>query len=194
MHLNRDSGDNTMSDDYDNRPMTKETKENPEYQLFIRLLTANQKRIYGFIYAMMPNQSVSDDIMQETSLFMWEHFDDFQEGTNFSSWGIGIARNLIMRYYRKQKRDFLVFDSRTIDNLMDQSDVFESQEDHIEALRRCVKNLHLKEQAILKMRYVDGIHMQQIAEKINRTTSHLYRLLSRIHHALLKCINTQTAP
>jgi RNA polymerase sigma-70 factor (ECF subfamily) len=169
----------------------KENKENPEYQLFIRLLTANQKRIYGFIYAVMPNQSVSDDIMQETSLFMWEHFDDFHRGTNFAWWGIGVARNLVMRYYRKQKRDFLVFDSQTIENLIGQSDVFESQEEQIEALRRCFKRLQSRDQNILKMRYVDGHHVHEIAEKVNRTTSHLYRLLSRIHYSLLKCIKLQ---
>ncbi len=173
------------------RLLMKENKENPEYQLFIRLLTANQKRIYGFIYAVMPNQSVSDDIMQETSLFMWEHFDDFHRGTNFASWGIGVARNLVMRYYRKQKRDFLIFDSHTIENLVGQSDVFESQEDQIEALRRCFKRLQSKDQNILKMRYVDGIHVHEIAEKVNRTTSHLYRLLARIHDSLLKCIKLQ---
>lgn len=171
-------------------PMKQESG-NPKYALYIRLLTANQKRIYGFIYAMMPHQSVSDDIMQETSLFMWEHFDDFRQGTNFAAWGISIARNLVMQYYRKNKRNFITFDSQAIENLIDQSDVFESQNDQIEALRRCFKKLELKDQSILKMRYVQGIHVQEIAEKVNRTTSHLYRVLARIHYSLLKCIKIQ---
>lgn len=169
----------------------KQGKDNPDYQLFIRLLTTNQKRIYGFIYAMMLNPSASEDIMQETNLFMWEHFDDFRPGTNFSAWGIGIARNLVLRYYRNQKRDMLIFDSRTIENLIGQSDVFESQDDQIEALRRCVKNLQLKDQELLKMRYVHGVHINEIAKKINRTTSHLYRMMARIHYSLLKCIKIQ---
>jgi RNA polymerase sigma-70 factor (ECF subfamily) len=169
----------------------KQETGNPKYALYIRLLTANQKRIYGFIYAMMPHQSVADDIMQETSLFMWEHFDDFRQGTNFSAWGISIARNLVMQYYRKNKRNFITFDSQAIENLIDQSDVFESQNDQIEALRRCFKKLQLKDQSILKMRYVQGNHVHEIAEKVNRTTSHLYRVLARIHCTLLKCIKLQ---
>lgn len=96
-----------------------------------------------------------------------------------------------MQYYRKNKRNFITFDSQAIENLIDQSDVFESQNDQIEALRRCFKKLQLKDQSILKMRYVQGNHVHEIAEKVNRTTSHLYRVLARIHCTLLKCIKLQ---
>lgn len=165
--------------------------ENPKYKSYIRLLTVNQKRIYGFIYALMPNQTVSEDIMQQTSLFMWEHFDDFREGTNFSAWGISIARNLIRQYCRSQKRNIITFDSQAIENLIDQSDVFETGNDKIEALRRCFKKLRPNDQKMLQMRYIQGIHVQDIAERINRTTSHLYRVIAKIHNALLKCIKIQ---
>lgn len=170
--------------------MEKDPKS-PKYESYIRLLTVNQKRIYGFIYAMMPNQSVSEDIMQQTSLFMWEHFDNFQEGTNFSAWGIGVARNLIKRYYRKQKRNFIAFDSKALENLIDQSDVFENDNDQVEALRRCFKRLQTADQQMLKMRYVQGVQVKEIAEKVNRSTSHLYRVMAKIHNSLLKCIKLQ---
>lgn len=169
----------------------KEAREDPKYRSYIRLLTVNQKRIYGFIYAMMPNQTVSEDIMQQTSLFMWEHFDTFKEGTNFSAWGISIARNLVKQYCRNQKRNFVTFDSQAIDNLIDQSDVFETHSDQIEALRRCFKKLQANEQKMLEMRYIQGIGVQEIAEKINRTTSHLYRMMAKSHNSLLKCIKIQ---
>jgi len=171
--------------------MMKEADNSPKYKLFIRLLTANQKRIYGFIYALMPNQAASEDIMQQTSLFMWEHFDDFREGTNFSAWGITIARNLVRQYCRKQKRSLITFDSQTIENLIDQSDVFETQDDQITALRHCFKKLQNYEQEMLRMRYIQRIRVPEIAESLNRTTGHIYRVMARIHNSLLKCIKRQ---
>lgn len=168
-----------------------QNKKDPEYKLYIRLLTANQRRIYSFIYAMVPNHPVSDDIMQETTLCMWEHFDQFKEGTNFAAWGISIARNMVMRHCRKQKRSRLTFDIEAMTNLVSQSDVFDSNDDTVEALHHCIKKLKISDKKLLEMRYVQGDSVQKIAENVNRTTSHVYRLMASIHNILLKCINMQ---
>lgn len=166
-------------------------RTDPEYKLYIRLLTANQRRIYGFIYAIVPNHPASDDIMQETTLFMWEHFDQFKEGTNFAAWGISIARNIVMQYCRNQKRSHLTFDFNAMENLVSQSDICDSNDAAIEALRHCFKKLRSGDQKLLEMRYVYGDSVQKIAESVNRTTSHLYRVMAMIHKLLLKCINMQ---
>ncbi len=54
---------------------------------FMRLLLANQQRIYGLILALVPNWNDADDIMQETSAVMWAKFDDYEAGTDFAAWG-----------------------------------------------------------------------------------------------------------
>ena len=82
-----------MSENHTNNPGLDNT--NAGYEAFLQLLTANQSRIMGFILAMVPNRSVADDILQETTLLMWEKFKNFQDGTNFTAWGISIAKNKI---------------------------------------------------------------------------------------------------
>lgn len=166
-------------------------QKDPKYKGYLSNMAANQRRLYGFIYAMIPNHSVAEDIMQETTLVMWEQYDQFQEGTNFSAWGIGIARNIVLRYCRKQKRQFLIFDSQVVENLMDQSQVFESEGDQIEALRNCFKKLKAADQELLKKRYFQKLSIQAIAETVNLSTSRLYRIMAGIHNLLLKCINLQ---
>lgn len=166
-------------------------RKNPEYEDYIRLLSTNQRRIYGFINAMLPNRSASDDIMQETSLMMWQNFDQFQKGTNFAAWGMSIARNLVMQHYRKQKRNRLTFDLEAIENIASQSDVFDSTDDKVDALRRCFKKLNTNDQKILEQRYIDNSPVQKIAENVNCTTGHMYRIIAKIHNMLLRCINIQ---
>ena len=172
------------------RYMTTDRK-NPEYEEYIRLLTTNQRRIYGFINAMLPNQAVSDDIMQETSLLMWQNFEQFQKGTNFAAWGMSIARNLVMQHYRKQKRNRLTFDLEAIENIASQSDVFDSVDDKVDALRQCFKKLNSNDKKILEQRYIDNSPVQKIAETVNCTPGHMYRIMAKIHDLLLRCIKLQ---
>ena len=180
--------------------MSKEKSNNQDngvsdqsYRSYIQLLTANQRRIYGFIYAMLSDQSVAEDILQETTMFMWENFDKFQEGTNFAAWGFAIARNIVLKHCRSQKKQAMMFDSQVLENLEHQSDVFEYQEEQIDALEKCFKKLKEADRQLMKMRYVDNIKVKAISEKFNLSTSHLYRGMAKINNNLLKCIQSHLA-
>ena len=162
-----------------------------KYRSYIQLLTANQRRIYGFIYAMLSDHSVAEDILQETTMFMWENFDKFQVGSNFSAWGISIARNIVLKHCRKKKINGLVFDSEVLDNLEQQSDIFEYQEEQIEALKKCFKKLKESDRQLMRMRYVDDINVKVISEQYNLSTSHLYRGMAKISSMLLSCVKKQ---
>jgi len=67
--------------------------ESERYKEFLRLLMANQHRIFGFIFALVPDMEAAEDLQQETMLVMWEKYREFKPGTNFAAWGIQIARN-----------------------------------------------------------------------------------------------------
>jgi len=163
------------------------------YRAYLQLLTANQVRIMGFICVMVPNRSVADDILQETTILMWEKFENFQDGTNFAAWGIRIAKNKILQHYTKEKRHHLMFDVNAIQNLADQSGIYSHGDEQIDALKNCTKKLPADDQKILEMRYLDNIDIKQIAQKINRSTSLLYRKMAKIHRSLLTCIKRQMA-
>ena len=65
---------------------------------------ANERRIYAYIYVLIPIQEEAEDIFQETIAVMWSKFDAFEEGKDFGAWGIGIAHNIIRNYRRKKSR------------------------------------------------------------------------------------------
>lgn len=178
----------------DNSLHDKSTNENdPKYKQYLCLITANQRRIYGFVYAMVPNHTIAEDIMQEITLIMWEKFESFKVGTNFSAWGISIARNKILQYSRRQKRQFTIFDTQAMENLVGQSDVFEQENDQIEALRRCFKKLKDADKKLIEQRYVNNRSLKEIAEILNLSASRTCRIISRIHNLLLDCIKIQAA-
>ena len=56
---------------------TDRTKE------LVLLITQHQRRIFSYIYTLVPDRYAADDILQETSLVICEKFGDFRVGTDF---------------------------------------------------------------------------------------------------------------
>src|SRR5262245_27195115 len=58
---------------------------------FVRLFAQHEHQVYAYIVSVLANWADADEVMQETSVALWEMFDDFQEGTSFCSWACRIA-------------------------------------------------------------------------------------------------------
>jgi len=58
---------------------------------FVRLFAQHEHQVYACIVSALANWSDADEVMQETSVALWEMFDRFQEGTSFTAWACQIA-------------------------------------------------------------------------------------------------------
>ncbi|AQT69765.1 RNA polymerase sigma factor [Anaerohalosphaera lusitana] len=170
--------------------------QNERIQRFLQLMSLNQSRIYGFVLSLTPQKTDADDIMQETSVTMWEKFDDFEQDTDFSAWGIKIARYKIMNYRQKhsgKNKQFYLSD-QAIEVLESKSDkVFKHIDPRIEALRSCVKKLNSSDQTVLHLRYDNELPVEVMAERLGRSSKTIYRILSRIQDALIRCVRLTLA-
>ena len=52
----------------------------------VALLTQHQRRIFSYIYTLVPDRTDAEDLLQEASLIICEKFDDFEVGTDFVAW------------------------------------------------------------------------------------------------------------
>jgi len=57
----------------------------------------------AFAITMCRDPSVADDLVQETLVKAWDHFDSFREGTNLKAWLFTILRNTYFSEWRKRK-------------------------------------------------------------------------------------------
>jgi RNA polymerase sigma factor (sigma-70 family) len=85
---------------------------------------ANQKRIYTFILALVPNHQDADDLFQETVLLMWSKFDSFTPGTSFVAWGCTIARYQILSVRKRHSVRSLRFSEAAMELLYRESGPF----------------------------------------------------------------------
>jgi len=156
---------------------------------FLRLLMANQKRIYAFILAMVPNQVDADDLFQETVLLMWSKFDGFTRGTSFVAWGITVAKYQILSVRKRHSTRSILLSQAAMDLLHDESEPFVEQTDsRVQALRSCIDKLSQKDYELICMRYRDETSVKSIAEQMGRSIQGIYKRIARIHDALLRCV------
>lgn len=165
-----------------------ESKEH-KYETFLKLYRANEKHIFRFILALLPNYSAAEDIMQDTMLVMWKKYDQYEAGSNFAAWGMQIARFAVLQFHRKVRSGVVRFDSLTLDKIIEHQEVLcEEENAYSEALEECIKHLKEKSRKIISLRYVDNMKIVDIALKMGKTLNSTYQTVSRIHQSLLKCV------
>jgi RNA polymerase sigma-70 factor (ECF subfamily) len=162
--------------------------EKSQYERFLRLLRLNEKKIYGHILSLIPKRDIAEDIMQDAIVIMWRKFSDFKEDSNFSAWGITIGRFLVMDYFRKEGRSAIHFISEALENIGENTDVFDTYSDQMEALSTCLKKLPENSRQILRLRYQQGNTIKEIADQIGKPIHSMYKLVAKIHSILQQCI------
>lgn len=160
----------------------------PEYKEFLKLLQFNKKRIFGFILSAVPRYSIAEDIMQDTIIRLWTKFPSFEPGTNFAAWGIAVARFVVLEHQKKDKGNFIHFNSQALENLSEPFELFEDLDDRVEALRNCLKKLPEKQREMIQMHYAQKLSIKGIALQIGRPIHGMYKAMTKIHYALQECI------
>lgn len=161
---------------------------------FMRLLLANQQRIYGLILALVPNWNDADDIMQETSAVMWAKFDDYEAGTDFAAWGLRIARYQVMAFLKKQGRERRRFSDATLEEIADQiMAAREELDDRRDAVQQCLGKLPERDRQLIQLRYEPDATTKSAADRTGRSVHAVYKALNRIHGQLLDCIRQRLA-
>jgi RNA polymerase sigma-70 factor, ECF subfamily len=161
---------------------------------FVGLLTTHYYKIHSFILAMVPNKADADDVLQNTITYMWEHFDDYEENTNFVAWAVTIAKYQVFTYRKHQKRSKIVFSDGVIDGIAEENEKLQGLSDErYEALQKCLQKVPKEEKSLLKDQYVDGKKIAQIAQEQGIAPTVMYRRYARLKGLLLECVRRTMA-
>jgi len=161
---------------------------------FVRLFAQHEHQIYAYIVSAMANWADADEVMQETSVALWEMFDQFQEGTSFTSWACRIAYFRILRFREKRQRDRHEFDQEFVEAVAataaEEAELFEVRR---KALGDCVGRLKERDRELLQTCYADGGTIKQAAEQLDRPAKGVYKALTRIRQMLFDCVQRKLA-
>ena len=166
-----------------------EVNDSTRHDRFFRLFLNAQNRIYGFLCVMVHNRNDAEDLLQETASSMWEHFDKYQDGTDFAAWGIAIARNKAFNFIKKNARSRPQMGGDVYRKIAE-LEVQEKDDlsERTDALKKCLEKLKEVDRKVLLLRYEQDISMKKIAQTIGRSTTGIYHTIARIHSILQECI------
>ena len=157
---------------------------------FVSLVTVNQRRIFTYILALVPNLSDAEDIMQETATFMWENKEKYIPGTDFVAWGVRVAYYRILEYRKKKNKDrMMVIMNEQISEI---EEVVKKKNDNTEEmlakLKECQKTLSAPDKQLMHLKYTMELSASDIANRINKSIRSVYLKISRVQLMLLNCI------
>lgn len=159
-------------------------------QQFSDLVGRHQIQLMGYVYAMVHNLDDAEDICQQTSIVLWEKFDDYVPDTDFLAWAATIARYEVLNFVRKKKARDRYFSEALITDIAAAQNEAEASErsDRLAVLADCVKKLSTADRRLVKLCYASARTTVQIAAELGRSAESVYGSLGRIRRTLFRCV------
>ena len=155
------------------------------------LIERHRARVYDYIYMMVKDRELAEDILQETFIKAVKVIDcgRYKDSGKFLSWVMRIAHNQVIDHFRSEKQNKSINESAAgYDIIASQRLTEGSVEDRlvgeqIEAdLRRLVEELPDEQREVVRLRYWDGLSFKEIAEQ---TDVSINTALGRMRYALI---------
>lgn len=155
------------------------------------LINRHRNRVYTYIYLIVKNQQLAEDIFQDTFIKVVQSLKKgkYTDNGKFLSWVIRIAHNLIIDHFRREKQFNItiredyetdVFNSRklaygTIEDEMVYDQI-------ITDVRSLIDELPADQREVVMLRHYGGLSFKEIAEHTNVSIN---TALGRMRYALI---------
>lgn len=157
---------------------------------FIQLLSMHQRHLNSFIRTLVHTYADADDIMQDTSLALWEKRRNYDSRRDFFSWACGVAHIQVLRHRRKSANDRLWFDDDVLNQLATQmAQDAELYEFRREALDKCIDLLPDGDRKVVELRYQDGMNLDVLSQQLGSSVRSIQRTMARVRRALHRCVS-----
>ena len=158
---------------------------------FDQLLDRYKSSIHSYIFFIVRNKELTEDIFQETfvKVIMTIKQGRYSEVGKFKAWITRIAHNLIIDYFRQERSEQVISNDEVEVDLFNNCKLCEGTvEDRIvhrqvlTDVRRLVEHLPENQREVLEMRYYQDLSFKEIAEK---TGVSINTALGRMRYAIL---------
>lgn len=160
---------------------------------FMQLYTSHYRQLYVYIGSLVIHVDDTEDLLQNTSVVLWEKFDGFEPGTNFLAWAYRIAHYQVLRHRERARRRPEVLTPQLLDLLAVES-AEQPYEPYHKALGECLDKLPPGDRYLIESRYQPSVSVTSLAAELNRSPSSLSRSFTRIRKLLFNCIQRTVNP
>lgn len=160
---------------------------------FALLLQKHRGPVVHFLYRMVQNQAVAEELAQEVFLRVYRSRSSYEPTAKFTTWLFRIATHLGLNWIRDGKNEKLHerLDQQTSDGLsmqvpdrgktVEQEMVYQAK---LREVRQAVERLPAKQRAAVMMHKYEELEYAQIASVLSCTESAVKSLLFRAYESL----------
>lgn len=169
-----------------------ELYENGNNKAFEIILMRYKSKVYAYIYLIVHNKELAEDIFQETfcKAIVTIQQGRYTDNGKFLGWINRIAHNLIIDHFRRERNENTCSaDSFEYDIIGNNSKLSEksyedivSNEQVLQDVKRLVEFLPESQRSVVKMRFFEDLSFKEIAEK---TDVSINTALGRMRYALM---------
>lgn len=158
---------------------------------FDELLVRYQEKLYGYIFFIVRQTVLAEDLFQETFIkaITTIRQGNYAESGRFGAWLTRIAHNLIIDYFRQDKSDCVISNDETEKDLF--NDISLSDDDMetklvnkqvLSDIRRLINALPAPQREVVYMRFYQDLSFREIADI---TGVSINTALGRMRYALI---------
>lgn len=146
---------------------------NGENKAFDTLLIRYKNRVYSYIYYIVHNAELAEDIFQETFMkaIVTIKQGRYNESGKFPAWLTRIAHNLIIDHFRQEKNENLVSCDDSETNILNNIHLSEKAVETeiittqiLEDVKKLTKYLSDEQREVIDMRFYQNLSFKEIAE------------------------------
>lgn len=160
---------------------------------FVALFASHDRGIYKYILTLLADPNITQEVFQETSVTLWQKFEEYRPESNFFAWACRVAYFEVLKHRQTARRDRLRFNDDLLATLAEERSAGESYlQGRRMALPDCMSKLPAADRKLIEHRYSSDETIQDIARCTGRSVHTLYKALERIRRTLMKCIDEFT--
>lgn len=166
--------------------------------LFNHFYEMYHQDIYNYVFYMVKDRTLTEDIVQEVYIRIIKSYDRFRGDSSEKTWAFSIARHVIFDHFRKQKRK-KKHTNETTDlyeiEFIPGSDAAPEevviQQENLQLLYRLLDKCNINQKQVVVLRYIQGHSLKETATILNLTVSNVKTLQHRAIKKLKKLLEEE---
>ena len=147
--------------------------------------------VYGFLVSVLRQEGLAEDLTQWCFMQMWERRETISAERNLPAWLYVIARNAAIKELRRQvtAANYVEYALNSKQDAQHDAGPQSDLKVITEEMERVVGQLPESRRKIFLMRTVDGLSVNEIAEKLEISPKTVETQIARAKQALRECVS-----
>lgn len=133
--------------------------------------------VYRFVFLRIPSADL-EDVTAEIMTKIWRSIPDFEQRSSLKTWGLKIAANYIVDYYRRRKEIVLIPITDDLHHKPSNSDIGEDVMT-LMSVHRTLSQLNETQASVIQLRLIEGFSATETASILGTTQQAVDSMLYR---------------